>query len=64
MSKPTPKTTNEHLINIYNKIDTLENNHIPHLEKEIKKLNYVLWAIGFMVATQFIAFVLQRVQWI
>jgi|TARA_R100000654_G_scaffold56133_1_gene82466 hypothetical protein len=60
MAKKEPKTTNEHLINIYNKIDTLENNHIPHLEKEVKKLNYVLWAIGFMVATQFIAFVLQR----
>ncbi len=42
MAKKEPKTTNEHLINIYNKIDTLENNHIPHLEKEVKKLNYVL----------------------
>lgn len=59
MAKKEPKTTNEHLINIYNKIDTLENNHIPHLEKEIKKLNYVLWAIGFMVATQFIAWILR-----
>ena len=38
----------------------MESNHIYHLEKEVKKLNYVLWAIGFMVATQFIAFVLQR----
>ena len=60
MAKIELKTTNEHLVNIYNKIDTLENNHIYHLEKEVKKLNYVLWAIGFMVATQFIAFVLQR----
>lgn len=60
MAKIEPKTTNEHLVNIYNKMETIENNHIYHLQKEVKKLNYVLWAIGFMVATQFIAFVLQR----
>lgn len=60
MAKIEPTTTKEHLVNIYNKIDLIQSNHIYHLQKEVKKLNYVLWAIGFMVATQFIAFVLQR----
>ena len=60
MAKIEPKTTKEHLVNIYNKIELIESNHIYHLQKEVKKLNYVLWAIGFMVATQFIAFVLLR----
>ena len=64
MAKLEPKTSKEHLVNLYNKIEHLETNHIYHLQKEVKKLNYVLWAIGFMVATQFIAFILQRVQWI
>ena len=60
MAKIEPKTTKEHLVNIYNKIELIQSNHIYHLQKEVKKLNYVLWAIGFMVATQFIAFLLQR----
>ena len=60
MAKLEPKTTKEHLVNIYNKIELIQSYHIYHLQKEVKKLNYVLWAIGFMVATQFIAFVLQR----
>ena len=65
MAKLEPKTSKEHLVNLYNKIEHLETNHIYHFKKEVKKkLNYILWAIGFMVATQFIAFVLQRVQWI
>ena len=59
MTKITPKTTKEHIINIYNKIELLETNHIHHLQKEVRKLNYVLLTIGFMVATQFIAFVLR-----
>ena len=59
MAKIEPTTTKEHLVNIYNKIDLIQSNHIYHLQKEVKKLNYVLWAIGVMVATHFIAFVLQ-----
>ena len=61
MTKILPKTTKEHIINIYNKIELLESNHISHLQKEVRKLNYVLWTIGFMVATQFIAFVLRLI---
>ena len=61
MTKILQKTTKEHLVNIYNKIEILETNHIWHLQKSIQRLNYVLWTIGFMVATQFIAFVLRMI---
>lgn len=59
MSKLTPKTTREQLLNIYDKIDRIENNHLKHLEQDIKKLNYILWTIGFMVLTQFVAWLLK-----
>lgn len=55
MTKIAPKTTKEHIVNIYNKIELLETNHIYHLQQEVKKLNRILYGIGFMVATQFIA---------
>ena len=55
MSKITPKTTKKHIEKIYNKIEQLESNHIYHLQQEVKKLNRILYAVGFMVATQFIA---------
>jgi len=61
MSKLTPKTTREQLLNIYDKIDRIENNHLKHLEQDIKKLNYILWTIGFMVLTQFVAWVLKMI---
>ena len=59
MSKPIPKTTKEHILHIYNKLDLLENNHLKHMQRDIDRLNYILWAIGFMVATQFIAWILR-----
>ena len=61
MSKLTPKTTREQLLDIYNKIDKIENNDLHHLEKDIKKLNYILWTIGFMVLTQFISWVFKMI---
>ena len=61
MSKLTPKTTKEHLLDIYNKIDKIENNDLHHLEKDIKKLNYILWTIGFMVLAQFISWVFKMI---
>ncbi|BAQ91881.1 hypothetical protein [uncultured Mediterranean phage uvMED] len=61
MSKLTPKTTREQLLDIYNKIDLIQNNHLKHLEKDISKLNYILWAIGFMVLTQFVSWVLSMI---
>ena len=38
MSKLTPKTTREQLLNIYDKIGRIENNHLKHLEQDIKNL--------------------------
>jgi len=34
---------------------------IVYLEKDISKLNYILWAIGFMVLTQFVSWVLSMI---
>tara|TARA_R100001015_G_C4539979_1_gene104238 strand:- start:440 stop:628 length:189 start_codon:yes stop_codon:yes gene_type:complete len=62
MSKIEPTTTKEHIVNIYNKIEQLETNHIHHLQKDVKKLNYILITIGFMVASQFIAMILKVVE--
>ena len=59
MSKLTPKTTKEHILHIYDKLDLLENNHLKHMQRDIDRLNYILWAIGFMVATQFVAWILR-----
>ena len=59
MSKLTPKTTKEQILHIYNKLDLLETNHLKHMQRDIDRLNYILWAIGFMVATQFVAWILR-----
>ena len=59
MAKIESQTTKEHIANIYNKIEQLETNHIYHLQKDVKKLNYILITIGFMVASQFIAMILK-----
>ena len=59
MSKPIPKTTKEHILHIYNKLELLENNHLKHMQRDIDRLNYILWAIGFMVATQFVSWILR-----
>jgi len=61
MPKLAPKTTKEHIIHIYDKIDRIENNHLSHIQKDISKLNYILWAIGFMVLTQFVSWVLSMI---
>ena len=62
MAEIKPTTTKEHLVNIYNKIEKLETNHIYHLQKEVKRLNYVLWTVGFMVTSQFIAMIFKVFQ--
>ena len=59
MNKLQPKTTKEHILHIYNKLDLLENNHLKHMQKDIDRLNYILWAIAFMVATQFVSWILR-----
>jgi hypothetical protein len=62
MAEIKPTTTKEHIVNIYNKIEKLETNHIYHLQKEVKRLNYVLWTVGFMVTSQFIAMIFKVFQ--
>ena len=39
---------------IYQKIEMLETNHLPHIEKEIAKLNRIAWIVGFMVFSQLV----------
>ena len=62
MAEKKPTTTKEQIVNIYNKIEKLETNHIYHLQKEVKRLNYVLWRVGFMVTSQFIAMIFKVFQ--
>tara|TARA_A100000171_G_C2066704_1_gene112687 strand:- start:267 stop:455 length:189 start_codon:yes stop_codon:yes gene_type:complete len=62
MAEIKPTTTKEHIVNIYNKIEKLETNHIYHLQKEVKRLNYVLLTVGFMVTSQFIAMIFKVFQ--
>ena len=39
---------------INQKLDILENNHLAHIQKQIDKLGYVLWTVGFGVFMQLI----------
>lgn len=32
----------------------IQNNHLSHIERDVDRINKVLWAIGFGVFTQFI----------
>lgn len=34
---------------IYNKIDTIENNHLAHIKKDIDRILYILAAVGLAV---------------
>ena len=34
---------------LYNKIDTIENNHLAHIQKDIDRIIYVLGAVGLAV---------------
>jgi hypothetical protein len=36
------------------KLDTLENNHLKHIQQQIDKLSYVLWTVGLLVFTQLV----------
>lgn len=35
-------------------ISIIKNNHLKHIEKDIKQINYVLWTVGFSVFTSLI----------
>ena len=32
----------------------IQNNHLAHIERDIDRINKIMWAIGFGVFTQFI----------
>ena len=34
---------------LYNKIDTIENNHLAHIKKDIDRILYILSAVGLAV---------------
>ena len=36
------------------KLDTLENNHLAHIQKQIDKICYIVWTVGFLVFTQLV----------
>ena len=34
------------------KLDIIENNHLVHIQKDLDRLNKVLWVVGIMVFSQ------------
>ena len=34
---------------LYNKIDTIENNHLAHIKKDIDRILYILSAVGLVI---------------
>ena len=34
---------------LYNKIDTIENNHLAHIKKDIDRILYIISAVGIVV---------------
>ena len=37
---------------VHQKIDTIENNHLPHMQKDIDRISKVLYTFGFMILGQ------------
>ena len=37
---------------VHQKIDTIENNHLQHMQKDIARISKVLYTIGFMILGQ------------
>ena len=35
-------------------IHVIKNNHLRHIETDIKKINYVLWSVGILVLSNLI----------
>ena len=42
---------------INQRLDTLENNHLAHMQKDIDRIQYVLTAVGLGVAAQVLVLV-------
>jgi len=36
------------------KLDMLENNHLAHIQKQIDKICYIVWTVGYLVFTQLV----------
>ena len=39
---------------LYNKIDTIENNHLAHIKKDIDRILYILSAVGMVVLESYL----------
>jgi hypothetical protein len=39
---------------IHQKLDILENNHLSHIQKDIDRINKIMWFVGSMVFVQLI----------
>ena len=39
---------------IHQKLDVLENNHLSHIQKDIDRINKIMWFVGSMVFIQLI----------
>ncbi len=39
---------------IQQKLDILENNHLSHIQKDIDRINKIMWFVGSMVFVQLI----------
>ena len=35
-------------------IETIETNHLVHLDRKVNKINNILWTVGIMIFTQLI----------
>jgi len=42
-------------------ISIIKNNHLKHIEKDIKQINYVLWTVGFSVFTSLILLIRETI---
>ena len=39
---------------IHQSLDVIKNNHLAHLQKDIIKLNRVVWTVGIMIFSQMV----------
>ena len=37
---------------IYQKMDTIENNHLKHMQAQINRISWVLYTVAFMILAQ------------
>jgi|TARA_R110000803_G_C11890813_1_gene310904 hypothetical protein len=42
-------------------ISIIKNNHLKHIEKDIRQINYVLWTVGFSVFTSLILLIRETI---